>query len=366
MYAYVPTSADRTKQVPMVVVLHGCFQCAGSVASQTGWNKLADEYGFYVLYPQQRATNNPAKCFKWYKRKHINKGRGENYSIKTMIEYMKSHYAIDSSKVYITGLSAGAAMGAIMMADYPETFSAGAIFAGAPYKVATSMIPAGMAFLGWRIKSPEKWGDLVRKQNFFYKGNYPKMIIYQGNNDWIVNKRNGVELMKQWTNVNEISTTPSETINEYVKNQDIQRNVYRKNEKDVVVFYKVNDLSHALLVDPGKCHDQGGRRGFFSKDKNFNSTLFTAYDFGLIEAPVIIGNTKVLAHQQNITYTVPASNAVTYEWSIPEGFVYVTQDKNSITVNAGVTDGYVNVTEIDAAGCKKHYQTLFVKVADLK
>ncbi|MCC6838098.1 MAG: hypothetical protein IT234_06135, partial [Bacteroidia bacterium] len=80
MFYYEPANIDKTKAQPMVVVLHGCLQCASSVAAQTGWNKLADEQGFYVLYPQQRFFNNPEKCFKWYKRKHTNKNRGENYS----------------------------------------------------------------------------------------------------------------------------------------------------------------------------------------------------------------------------------------------------------------------------------------------
>ena len=365
MYVHTPPNLDKTKPAPMVVVLHGCLQCAGSVASQSGWNKLADENGFYVMYPQQRVINNPEKCFKWYRRRHINKNRGENASILKMVENMKSNYAIDASKVYITGLSAGAAMSVVMMVDYPDVFNAGAIFAGAPYKVGTNIVTAGMAFMGWIVKSPERWGKAVRKQNPDYAGTYPRMIIYQGNNDWIVNKRNGVELMKQWTNLHHISTEPSEIIPQYVNNVDIQRNVYRTPEKkDAVIFYKVNRLSHALLVDPGTYKYQGGRRGFFSKDKNYFSTLFTAYDFGLIPTPVIVGKTTVTAQEENITYIVPLSDKSTYEWSFPSDCKVAKDDKtNSITINWGSSSGCINVTETDASFCKKQYQTLFVNVS---
>src|ERR1700761_3715512 len=144
MYVHAPSNIDKTKPAPMVVMLHGCLQCAGSAASQSGWNKLADQYGFYVLYPQQRIINNPEKCFKWYRRRHINKNRGENASILKMIDNMKANYAIDATKVYITGLSAGAAMSVVMMADYPDIFNSGAIFAGAPYRVGTNLITASM------------------------------------------------------------------------------------------------------------------------------------------------------------------------------------------------------------------------------
>jgi feruloyl esterase len=317
-----------------------------------------------VLYPQQRIINNPEKCFKWYRKRHINKNRGENASILKMIEYMKSNYAIDNSKVFITGLSAGAAMSVVMMADYPEVFNAGAIFAGAPYKVGTNIVTIDMAFLGWRRKKPEKWGNYVRKQNPDYTGVYPRMIIYQGNKDWVVNKRNGVELMKQWTSLHHISQYPSEIIPQYVNNVDIERNVYRTpDKKDAVIFYKINKLSHALLIDPGTCKYQGGKRGFFTKDKNYNSTLFTAYDFGLIETPVITGKTSLLPQEQNITYTVPLNDKSIYEWTYPADCSIIKNDKsNSITLNWGNQPGCINVTETDASFCKKQYQTLFVNL----
>ena len=59
MYVHLPANIDKDKPLPMVVVLHGCLQCANSVSKQTGWSKLGDENNFYVLYPQQRGFNNP-------------------------------------------------------------------------------------------------------------------------------------------------------------------------------------------------------------------------------------------------------------------------------------------------------------------
>lgn len=237
MYLHTPPNVDRSKPAPMVVVLHGCLQCATKVQKQSGWSKLADENGFYVLYPQERRINNPERCFSWYKRKHTNKGRGENASIKQMVDHMKETYNIDSSRVFITGLSAGAAMSVIMMADYPETFNAGAIFAGGAYKAGNGVVTAAMAFVGWRVKSAEKWGNIVRKQNPDYKGEYPRMIIYQGNSDWIVNKRNGVEIMKQWTNLHHIGTTPTESIDAFVTIKDIHRHAYDSKTKKKQLFF---------------------------------------------------------------------------------------------------------------------------------
>ncbi|MBL7890855.1 MAG: PHB depolymerase family esterase [Bacteroidia bacterium] len=365
MFYYEPANIDKTKAQPMVVVLHGCLQCASSVAAQTGWNKLADEQGFYVLYPQQRFFNNPEKCFKWYKRKHTNKNRGENYSIKKMVDYMQSHNRIDSSKVFITGLSAGAAMSVIMMADYPETFNAGAIFAGGAYKSGNGYVSAMMALLGWRVKSAEKWGNIVRKQNPGFNGNYPRMIIYQGNSDWVVNKRNGTELLKQWSNLHHIGTQPTETINQYVNVKDIQRNSYAtNNHKEAIVFYRVNKLSHALLVDPGKCKYQGGKRGFFSKDKNYNSTLFTAYDFGLIKRPSINGPQTLKREEKNVQFTVaPENTTSTLLWSFPSDCKVIKNDNsNTLILDWGNNPGNINVSELDSQNCIKQYHTLSVRV----
>ncbi len=364
MFVHTPLNINKTKPSPLVVVLHGCLQCAESAAQLSGWNKLADEYGFYVLYPQQRRINNPERCFKWYRSKHINKNSGENYSILQMVEYMKNNNSIDSQKVFITGLSAGAAMSVIMMADYPETFNSGAIFAGVPYKAAASLIPAVMVFAGWRIKSPEKWSKLIRAQNPDYKGEYPSMIIYQGSNDWIVNKRNGVELMKQWTSLYHISTQPSETITSFVNCKDIERNTYKSPEKkDAVIFYKVNKLSHALLIDPGECKTQGGKSGLFSKDKNYFSTLWTAYDFGLIPTPEIAGKVSAAPNQQNITFTVPLTANSTYRWTFPTDCTVVkNENTNSITINWGTASGCINVIETDSSNCRKQYKTLFVNL----
>ena len=113
MFLHVPDGMDKSINHPLVVVLHGCLQCAESVAGQTGWKKLADEHGFFVMYPQQRIFNNPMRCFRWYKRKNIYKNRGENLSIREMVDYIVSNYKVDTTKIFITGLSAGAAMGVI-------------------------------------------------------------------------------------------------------------------------------------------------------------------------------------------------------------------------------------------------------------
>jgi poly(3-hydroxybutyrate) depolymerase len=59
-----------------------------------------------------------------------------------MIDAMLERYAIDRSRVYLVGFSAGGAMAAAMLAAYPERFAGGAIVAGVPYGCANSVTKA--------------------------------------------------------------------------------------------------------------------------------------------------------------------------------------------------------------------------------
>ena len=65
MLNYVPK--DLPESAPLVVVLHGCTQTAGAYDFGTGWSTLADRHGFAMLYPEQRRTNNPLRCFNWFR-----------------------------------------------------------------------------------------------------------------------------------------------------------------------------------------------------------------------------------------------------------------------------------------------------------
>lgn len=360
MYVYTPASILKNNKCPLVIVLHGCSQSAQLVSEQSGWNKLADTYGFRVLYPQQKASNNPSMCFDWYRAADIDRDKGECASIKQMIDEFEKEFVIDSSRVFITGLSAGAAMAVVMMAAYPATFNTGAIFAGGAYKSAVNIMTTTSAMMGWVNRTPGEWGDLVRNANPAFKGAYPKIIIYQGKRDIVVNHKNAHELIEQWTNVHNTDTIASDTINDFANNVNIKKYLFRNaNHETVVSYYEVKNIGHALMINPGNCRDEGGKMVPFSVDEDFFSTYWTAIDFGLIPAPEIAGKKEVTEGEQNVKYTVPFYKGSTYSWSYPDDAVPVgAENTNELILNFGKKTGSLSVVENDSAGCYIRYPSL--------
>ena len=86
MYTFLPK--DLPPNAPLVVVLHGCTQTAPSYDVGAGWSTLAERYGFALLMPSQRRSNNANGCFNWFELEDTQRDCGEACSIRQMIEQM--------------------------------------------------------------------------------------------------------------------------------------------------------------------------------------------------------------------------------------------------------------------------------------
>jgi poly(3-hydroxybutyrate) depolymerase len=96
------------RRMPLVVMLHGCSQSAVDFAIGTGMNRLADELGFVVLYPQQSQSANLARCWNWHKPDNQARGRGEPAVIAALTRHAMALSRANPARIYIAGLSAGA------------------------------------------------------------------------------------------------------------------------------------------------------------------------------------------------------------------------------------------------------------------
>lgn len=283
MKMYIPESVnnDSVSNIPVVVALHGCSQTLKNLMDGSGWNELAEENGFIVLYPMQKFINNTSLCFNWFKNKDISKDKGESRSIKNMIDFVIQHYKINQQKIFIYGLSAGAAMGVSMMANYPKMFKAGAIFAGAPHGIAKSGFQGMKVMLNVPNKTSEEWGQEI--PNYNEKINYPNLIVVHGEDDNIVSIQSSFELIKQWRYLKKVENQNRKIEDSFRENDKVQRISYiDSSHQECIIFYQIKDVGHEITIDEGSKDHQGGKANMYAKDIGFYSTYFVAKDFDLL------------------------------------------------------------------------------------
>ncbi|HXZ08244.1 MAG TPA: PHB depolymerase family esterase, partial [Paraburkholderia sp.] len=182
---YVP-SGYRGEPVPLIVALHGCTQDADDFAVGTQLNAFAGRHRCVVAYPEQPQNANPSKCWNWFKPGDQQRGQGEPSLIAGMTREIMTEYAIDDSRVYIAGMSAGGAMAAIMIRAYPELYAAAGVHSGLPDGCAHDL-PSALAAMkgGQRAKTGRGAGALHAGHPAGYSGHASEvprrpLIVFHG------------------------------------------------------------------------------------------------------------------------------------------------------------------------------------------
>jgi poly(hydroxyalkanoate) depolymerase family esterase len=123
-------------------MLHGGHQDPHAFAVATGMNQLAREQGFLVLYPELSQPSTPDTDWHWFERGNQARGSGESAQIAALTLDIAARNQVDPDRIYIAGLSAGAAMAASVAAAYPELYAAVGVHAGMPSRLAINLAEA--------------------------------------------------------------------------------------------------------------------------------------------------------------------------------------------------------------------------------
>lgn len=182
---FIP-KARLSRQSPLLVMLHGCTQSPDDFARGTRMNQLAEEEGYYVVYPAQAATDNPTKCWNWFRPADQCRDRGEPAIIAELTRYVLRTYALDPARVYVAGLSAGAAMAVILARTYPDIYAAAGIHSGVPYGSAHDF-PS--AFAAMKQGSGISAGRTNATDQAL--GTPVPAIVFHGDRDRVVHAHNG-------------------------------------------------------------------------------------------------------------------------------------------------------------------------------
>jgi poly(hydroxyalkanoate) depolymerase family esterase len=274
LFHYLPPGLKRG--APLVVVLHGCGQSAAGYGLGAGWFQLAGEQGFAVLAPEQRAINNPRTCFNWFLPADTARGSGEAASIRAMVAFMLDRYGLDPARVFITGLSAGGAMAAAMLAAYPEVFAGGAIIAGVPVGAARNGHEALEAMKAPPARDQRAWADAVRRASA-HQGPWPVVSIWHGLDDRIVHPGNGEASVAQWAGLHDVAHAQEETLG-----NDRHRRWHDGSGRPVLESHAIAGLGHGTPIAPRRGHGIGAP---FLLDVDIDSSLQIAQFWGLAAKP---------------------------------------------------------------------------------
>ena len=73
---YISSQKGGEKR-PLIVMLHGCTQNADDFAVGAGMNRLAEQHGCVVAYPNQVIKANHMNCWNWFDPRDQTRDRGE-------------------------------------------------------------------------------------------------------------------------------------------------------------------------------------------------------------------------------------------------------------------------------------------------
>ena len=105
---YVPPSYQPGTPVPLVITIHGYAGWAAHQATLSGWNELADEYGFIVVYPS--GTDYPKHWRTNGKPGSENDPQIEVQFMNDLLDQLEAQYSIDPTRIYANGISNGGGM----------------------------------------------------------------------------------------------------------------------------------------------------------------------------------------------------------------------------------------------------------------
>ncbi|SFJ60672.1 PHB depolymerase family esterase [Bradyrhizobium sp. Gha] len=182
---FIP-SGYHGQAIPLVIMLHGCTQSPEDFAAGTRMNFMAEEQTCFVAYPAQGAEANHAKCWNWFRPGDQQRDAGEPSLIAGITRQIMREHCVDPERVYVAGLSAGAAAAAIMGSAYADLYAAIGIHSGLACGAATDL-PSAL------IAMKQGGGSHARPAD----GPSIPTIVFHGDRDNMVNSKNGARIVLQ-------------------------------------------------------------------------------------------------------------------------------------------------------------------------
>jgi polyhydroxybutyrate depolymerase len=233
--SYVPRGLANG--APLLLVMHGSGENGARIRIETGYGfeRLADEHGFAVVYPDSYS-------FDWN-----DCGKIGDYTVNgrevddvgllvALADKLISEIGVDRNRVFATGVSAGGFMSLRLALEAPSRFRAvAAVAASVPTPENFKCKPAGtgtsvMIMNGTKDPLVPFDGGEVNLLGWFYKGG---------------NVRPARESAQYYADVNQLAGTP-ETNQTVVAGVTVEQVLWGKDSKTEVELLAIHDGGHGL------------------------------------------------------------------------------------------------------------------------
>jgi poly(3-hydroxybutyrate) depolymerase len=197
---YVPNGSGGWDKRPLVVLLHGCKQTAEELAALTRIAALADRHGWLVLLPQQSQKANALGCWNWFDVPTV-AGQGEAAIVAAQIKSVQRHFHVHPRRIFLAGLSAGAALAAILAVRHPDMFAGVFLHSGLPCGAASGLQAAAQAMLQGPAGDVAHIGAAARAAVSGTAIRLPLLAVH-GDEDKVVSQANAYQLVRQFLALN--------------------------------------------------------------------------------------------------------------------------------------------------------------------
>lgn len=240
---------------PLVVMLHGCHQSAAQFAEGTRMNRLAEEKGYALLYPQQAEAVQAQRCWRWYDRA-TQQGAGDTAALVALIKTVCGQYRIDRRRIHACGLSAGAGMAAVLALNHPGLIAAVGLHSAPVFGAGHSQVGALQVM---RHGAPLQADAAIRAvlerratQDMPAADAMPPMpaLMIQGEQDQVVRPINQFQLARQWLQLNGLPLGPATRLTVKPAGRGGSRNAheihdYLVGRKLLLRVVRIANLGHA-------------------------------------------------------------------------------------------------------------------------